>query len=244
MSNLPSNLPEILRSYGLKVVTVPGWRTRQRPSSSGGFFPVGVLCHHTATSKKWLLTTVLRLLVHGREDLPGPLCQLGLGRDGTVYVIAAGRANHAGAAKASGTVAKGDGNRLYIGVEAFNDGVGEPWPKKQMDAYVLLAAVLSVRITRNSHETVRGHKETSLTGKIDPRFDMDDFREKVRAKMVQIQTPKDSGPNTRGENVDVALSRLEKARNYAVKKNYAGRVKQIQAAIAALNKIKPTKKQP
>lgn len=187
MANLPSNLPEILRDAGLKVVEVDGWRGRGRP---GAFSPVGVLCHHTATRKSSSDAAVVRLLRVGRSDLPGPLSQIGLARDGTVYLIAAGRANHAGRAKASGTVAAGDGNELYVGIEAFNDGVGEPWPIVQRDAYELLCAVLSVKVTGNSVNTVRGHKETSVTGKIDPRFSMPAFREAVGAEMTRLKNPK------------------------------------------------------
>jgi endonuclease/exonuclease/phosphatase family metal-dependent hydrolase len=187
MANLPSNLPTILRNAGLKVVEVAGWKTRGRP---GPFAPVGVLCHHTATKKSSSDSNVVNLLKNGRSDLPGPLAQFGLARDGTVYIIAAGRSNHAGKAKASGTVAAGDGNTLYIGIEAFNDGVGEPWPAAQRNAYVRLAAVLSVKITGSSSQTVRGHKETSVTGKIDPRgIDMGKFRSDVSAEMKRLTSP-------------------------------------------------------
>lgn len=189
-NRLPDNLPEILRSQGLKVTVLPGWKTRGRPASTGGFDPVGVLCHHTATSVHWAIAAVLRLLTGGRTGLPGPLAQIGLGRNGRVYIIAAGRANHAGRAKASGTVAEGDGNELYIGIEAFNNGVGEPWPDAQYNAYVLLCAVLSVFVTGNSHRTVRAHKETSTTGKIDPTFNMEPFRDKVAAVIHRLKSPK------------------------------------------------------
>lgn len=191
MANLPSNLPTILRDAGLKVVEVDGWRGRERP---GPFAPVGVLCHHTATRKTASDAAVVRLLRVGRSDLPGPLCQIGLSRNGTVYLIAAGRANHAGRAKSSGTVAAGDGNELYIGIEAFNDGVGEPWPIVQRDAYELLCAVLSVKVTGNSVNTVRGHKETSVTGKIDPTFSMPAFREAVGAEMNRLKNPRTPAP--------------------------------------------------
>ena len=110
-----------------------------------------------------------------------------LDRDGVVHLIAAGRANHGGKAKASGTVSSGDANTLYIGVEAFNDGVGEKWPAVQYDAYVLLAATLCRKVTGNSAATVRGHKETSVTGKIDPTFEMDRFRANVNA-VIQAQS--------------------------------------------------------
>lgn len=233
---LPRNTPKILRSYGLKVVVVPGWRLRGRPASTGNLSPVGVLCHHTATAATSLVASVLRLLVVGRSDLPGPLAQFGLGRDGTVYLIAAGRANHAGEAKSSGTVAAGDGNALYWGIEAFNNGLGEPYPAAQYNAYTLLCAVLSVRFTKNTANTVRGHKETSVTGKIDPRFDMNFFRSKVAAKMSELTSG--SVPEyhrTRGRLVDHALGDLRKA------KGKGERAKNIQAAIAALKLIKPAR---
>lgn len=229
---LPSDLAKTLRAHGLTVIVMPGYSKRGRPSSTGGFDPVGVLCHHTATRKTSNVASVLRLLTHGRSDLPGPLCQIGLGRDGTVYLIASGRANHAGNAKRSGTVAAGDGNELYIGIEAFNDGVGEPWPAVQYRAYVLLCAVLSIKITGNSANTVRGHKETSSTGKVDPRFDMDEFRNKVAVKMGEIKKPRYKA-TSRGKLVDHALEDLKKA------KGGEARMKHIQAAIAALKLVKP-----
>lgn len=183
---LPDNTPDILRKYGLKVVEVDGWKTRGRDASHGGFNPTGVLCHYTATDKNWTDKAVLNLLIKGRSDLPGPLVQFGLSRDGTVYLIASGRCNHAGDARASGTIVAGDGNELYIGIEAYNAGGNDPWPKVQYDAYVLLAAVLTKEITKNSVKTVRGHRETSKTGKPDPQFSMDEFRTNVAKKIEEI----------------------------------------------------------
>lgn len=183
---LPSTIAQTLRENGLKVVEVDGWRERGRP---GLFRPGGVTIHHTATSTRSSDASVVDLLRRGRSDLPGPLCHFGLSRDGTVYVVAAGRANHSGKAKASGTMVGGDGNQLYIGIEAFNDGVGERWPSVQYDAYVRLAAVLCVKVTGNSEQTVRGHKETSVTGKIDPRFDMNAFRADVKAVIDELKNP-------------------------------------------------------
>lgn len=191
---LPANTPAILRAAGLTVVEVDGWQTRGRPVSTGEFSPSGVLCHHTATGPKNSNAAVVKLLVNGRSDLPGPLAQFGLARNGTVYLIASGRANHAGKAKASGNMPAGDGNEEYIGIEAFNDGVGEPWSNIQKNAYALLCAVLSVKITHNSEKSVRGHKETSVTGKIDPKFDMVAFRSAVKAKIEALTAKPIAGP--------------------------------------------------
>lgn len=237
---LPLNTPQILRSHGLKVVEVPGWQNRIATASSSSFAPVGVLVHHTATGPKTSVAAVLRLLIEGRPDLSGPLCQLGLGRDGTVYIIARGRANHAGEARAAGTVSGGDGNKLYIGIEAFNDGVGEDWSQLMYLAYAKLCAVLCVEITKNSHKTVNGHKETSVTGKIDPTFNMDTFRLKVEDYIKEIknddkpvQPPKTKW--SRGPKVDAAIYQLEHA------KGKGERAKKLQAALANLKLIKPAK---
>lgn len=236
MNRLPKDTHKILRKHGLKVTKVPGAATRGRPSSTGKFGPVGVLCHHTATTVAWSVAAVLRLLTGGRSDLPGPLTHFGLGRDGRVYWIASGRANHAGKAKASGTVAAGDGNELYIGIEAFNNGVGEPWPTEQYDAYVLLCAVLSVYFTGNSAETVRGHKETSTTGKPDPTFDMDLFRKRVASKMEFLKDPPKAPEVKKPTNVSRSRDYLEKAIAQAVKNGNKKRATRLKKALAMLPK--------
>ena len=234
---LPVTLPGALRAAGLTVRTSPGWQNRGRPASTGGFAPVGILVHHTASSKSASDDAVVRLLVNGRSDLPGPLCQIGLARDGTVWMIAAGRANHAGKARASGTVAAGDGNRLYVGIEAFHAGAGERWTKVQYDAYVTLCAVLCREVTGNSAQTVRGHKETSTTGKPDPTFNMDDFRRAVAAEMNRLGKPaKKPKPKKRPKRIRAALHKLRAQRD--AKKTGPVQKRRIRAAIQSLRKIK------
>lgn len=230
-NRLPDNLPQILRARGLKVVEVDGWRDRGRPASTGGFDPVGVLCHDTVTGKNTPDHAVVQLLVNGRSDLPGPLAQFGLARDGTVYIIASGRCNHAGEAKSFGTVSSGDGNELYAGVEAFNDGVGEKWPKVQYDAYVLLAATLSVDVTHNSVHTVAGHKETSVTGKVDPTFNMDAFRHSVEIEMNKLKAPVKKTPTRISKFVDGGSPYDMNFLDAAVQGGRHGTVKAVRDAI-------------
>lgn len=116
----------------------------------------GTIWHHTATSLSASDAAVVGLLRYGRPGLSGPLAQLGLGRDGTFYVIAAGKANHNG----YGTY----GNQT-IGIEAFNSGVGEPWPAAQYDAWVKGTAALA---DAGWAVALLGHKESDPTRKIDP----------------------------------------------------------------------------
>lgn len=183
-----TDLPAVLRKAGLHVVEVPGWREFSRPESTGGFAPVGNLWHHTGAKDtnplsieddlkyaEWLAEI-------GRSDLPAPLCQLSVGRNGTVYVCAAGRGNHAGEAKASGPVPAGDGNNLYIGWECQNTGA-EGWSGQQYEAMVKGAAATSAHYGWGATAN-RAHRETSVTGKWDPgKLDMNEFRADIADEM-------------------------------------------------------------
>lgn len=212
-------LAEDCRRAGLKVVEVPGWEKR------GADFPAipnTVVCHHTATpaTARGDLPTK-KILLDGRPDLPGPLCQVGLGRNGTVYVIAAGKANHAGKGAWKGTTSSAQ----TIGIEAEHPGVG-PWPAPQMTAYRTLVAVLLRGLGQNA-ERACGHREWALPAgrKTDPNFDMSPFRSAVRAELTRISGQNAVRPTpvpapTEGD--DVALSDEDVER-------IARRVKQLVA---------------
>ena len=142
----------MLQSAGLKVAEVPDWRTRGRAEMG---LVRGIIVHHTAGSANGNMPS-LDLLVRGRPDLKGPLAQLGLGRDGTFYVIAAGRANHAGPGKWSGITT---GNSSFIGIECENTGHdSDPWPKVQLEALQRGCAAILGRI-KTDGSMVCGHKE-------------------------------------------------------------------------------------
>jgi N-acetyl-anhydromuramyl-L-alanine amidase AmpD len=126
----------------------------------------------------------LNVLINGRSDLPGPLSQLGLGRDGTYYVVAAGRANHAGAGEWRGI----SGNSHFIGIEGENRGIAsDAWPDVQMDAYRRGAAAI-LREIGASVDMCCGHKEYAPHRKDDPLFDMDKFRADVQAILGGVAT--------------------------------------------------------
>src|SRR4051794_23904644 len=119
-------LPEVLEDAGLKVAEQPGWRNRGHDDVGT---IKGVMCHHTAGPKNGNMPS-LRVVTEGRPGLSGPLAQLCLGRDGTYYVVAAGRAFHAGPGEWEGITT---GNSSFIGIEAENAGDGtDPWPDKQI----------------------------------------------------------------------------------------------------------------
>ena len=116
---------------------VPDWR---EPGHPGAFTPLGVLLHHTAGPATGNLPS-LRVVRDGRADLPGPLAQLMLARDGTWVPIAAGLAWHAGEGSAP-WVPGGAGNRYLIGIEAESVGTRDDWSPAQREAYPLGVAAL------------------------------------------------------------------------------------------------------
>jgi len=176
-------LAQVLLDAGLKVAEQPDWKTRGR----GDVGPIkGVICHHTAGPLNGNMPS-LGIIINGRPDLPGPLSQLALGRDGTFFVVAAGRCNHAGVGNWQGFTA---GNTNFIGIEAENTGETtgpkkDSWPAVQIDAYQRGVAAILKKIRANAIMCA-GHKEYALPHgrKDDPDFDMNQFRQQVAAIMA------------------------------------------------------------
>ncbi len=178
-------LPQVLGDAGLKVAEVPGWQDRGRTEMDT---VLGVLCHHTAGERHGNMPS-LRVLIDGRPDLPGPLAQLGLGRDGTFYIVAAGRCNHAGAGVWNGIT---NGNANFIGIEGENTGGADdyPWPPVQLDAYQRGVAAILKYVGHDS-SWCAGHREYALPAgrKSDPVFDMHDFRGMVSSILAGTAAP-------------------------------------------------------
>ncbi|MFL5618776.1 MAG: N-acetylmuramoyl-L-alanine amidase [Gemmatimonadaceae bacterium] len=178
-------LPDVLYGAGLKVSLVPGWETRGQDSLGR---ILGVICHYTATPDASRNMPTLDLLLRGRPDLPGPLCQLGLGRDGTYYVVASGRANHAGRGEWNGITT---GNTNFVGIEAENSGrSNDPWPDVQLDAYHRGVAAILREVGRTAASCC-GHREYALPNgrKSDPNIEMDRFRHSVATILSGIAPP-------------------------------------------------------
>jgi N-acetylmuramoyl-L-alanine amidase len=169
-----TELADVLRAAGLTVIEVSGWRNR----SHGEMGTIGtIVCHHTATAASAPGDyPSLGIVRDGRADLPGPLAQLGLGRSGTWYAIAAGKCWHAGT-----TFELAQANTYSIGIEAEADGKSV-WPEVQMASYArgckALIEHFGLGVAR-----VQGHKEIAspLGRKPDPNFDMVAFRTRVAA---------------------------------------------------------------
>jgi hypothetical protein len=176
-----TDLADVARSAGLDVREAPGWKTR----GHGPMTDVRTItCHHTASSGTNDMS--LSLLVAGRSDLPGPIANLGLGRSGRVYIVAAGLAYHAGQSCDPSYT-----NSHAIGIEGQASGV-DPWPDVQMDAYARLCRALADHYGL-PYSRVLGHKETCAPRgrKVDPNFDMGAFRARIANLEDDMPTPRD-----------------------------------------------------
>ena len=171
-----TNLATIARRTGLPVVEQPGWKTRGHGPMSA---VRSVICHHDAA--KHDPKTFNSAIQNGHSTLAGPLAHFALRRDGTIHVVAAGLAYHAGVVSSPETY----GNAYSIGIEAGNNGVGEPWPDVQLRAYKALCAELCKAFGLPASR-VQGHKEVASPRgrKPDPAgIDMTAFRRDVKSLM-------------------------------------------------------------
>lgn len=178
-----------LKAEGCRVVEYKSWRTHNR-NHKGPWGPVhGVMIHHTVTSGT---EGSVALCYNGHSSLPGPLCHTVGAKDGTLYMVGNGRANHAGSgdddvlraviderALPADNEANTDGNRHFYGLELINLGNGkDPWPDEQIENAARWAAALC-RAHGWGAESVIGHLEWQ-PGKVDPRgFTMTSFRARV-----------------------------------------------------------------
>lgn len=204
----PVWLADILRAEGIDLVEYPGWRTR----GHGDFKDIrGVMVHHTGSDGATAAS-----IANGRPDLPGPLSQLHIARDGTVTIVALGVAWHAGAGMYP-WLPTNMGNWHLIGIECANSGTSptaphrKNWPDAQYFALVRSCAAINRRLAQTSARTI-GHKEYAgrAQGKWDPgAIDMDLLRADIEERIGHIATPAPTPRPTApvGQYADVLLFR-------------------------------------
>lgn len=172
-------LPGVLRSAGLTVHEVSGWKTRGADS----YGPVrGITVHHTASSRKAKPADEIRVLLNGSATAPPPISQLALSRTGEWYVVASGLCFHNKIGWDGPN--EGFGNDSLLGIEAMHGGGTEPWTELQYRSYVRgVAALVRHKASGYSVTTARvaGHKEHQPGDKSDPTFNMSKFRSDVAA---------------------------------------------------------------
>ncbi|MCY0957758.1 N-acetylmuramoyl-L-alanine amidase [Streptomyces sp. H27-H5] len=206
-----------LRAEGLVVVEVGAWQTHNR-EGHGPWGPVhGVMIHHTVTQGTQYAVDLCR---DGHSELPGPLCHGVIAKNGVVYLVGYGRANHAGLGDPdvlSAVIAERalpvddeatvDGNRAFYGFECENLGDGvDPWPAVQLEAIERASAALC-RVHGWGAGSVLGHLEWQ-PGKPDPRgFTMASMRARVAGRLQLPVLP----PPPRPTRPVVDLSELIRA---------------------------------
>ena len=142
-----------LRAAGLAVVEVDGWQSR----GSDSFSPRGGVDHHTAGSNNGNAPS-LEVCTNGHSTPSGPLCNTLQGFDGTQYVIASGRANHAGEGSWNGL----SGNSSVYGMERENTGYDPSRPGQHELAAKAWNAILNGGPAGSIDPgMVCGHKEWS-----------------------------------------------------------------------------------
>jgi hypothetical protein len=223
------DLADACRASGLPVIEVDGWQTRGALDKAGRPRALdrvaGIICHHTATpaSLKGDYPS-LAVVRDGRAGVSGPLAQVGLGRSGAVYVVAAGKANHAGVGAWPGLVGAVD----TIGVEAESPGDGS-WTAAQLDAYPWVCRSLA-RHYGVPARMVIAHREWALPRgrKPDPvGIDMT----RLRAFVASAPTPTQPEEKDMTPEQALQLARVENAVNALV--NVAERPLQAEARLAA-----------
>ncbi|ORV45682.1 hypothetical protein AWC02_12205 [Mycolicibacter engbaekii] len=172
----PFWLPDVLRREGLDVVEFPRWRFR----GYGDFTDIwGVICHHTGADE-----APPERIAGGTAGVNGPLAQLHLAQNGTVTVVAAGTARHAGSGRYPGLPAD-RADEHTIGIRAVNTGT-EGWGPPQYDALVRCCAAILRRLGRPSTH-VLAHREWNPR-KWDPgALDVDRLRADVAARLSAPQ---------------------------------------------------------
>lgn len=202
----PLWLSDVLRAEGVDLVEYPGWRER----GHGDFKDIrGVMVHHTGSD-----TATARSIADGRPDLPGPLSQLHIARSGTVTVVAAGVAWHAGVGMYP-WLPTNMGNWHMIGIECANSGTGSTaphrrnWPDTQYFALVRCCAAINRKLGQDAVRTI-GHKEYAgrAQGKWDPgAIDMELLRADIRTRIGAVEDPAPTPrpPVPIGEYADVLM---------------------------------------
>lgn len=154
-----------LRFNNVPVSFEPGYERRGNGQSFPSGRPYGTLIHHTGAD----FGAGLWILINGRPDLSGPLCNSCTFPDGRMHIVAAHPANHAGA---SGGRSMGPlpittlFNRIVWGNEIMYPG-SKPMTSQQYRSACILGGVISGILGYKNVDYVRLHAETSITGKWD-----------------------------------------------------------------------------
>lgn len=188
-----TRFPEAFKAAGISFTEEPGWRDRGRGDIVSFNFMV---IHHTAGGND---AGDIRVVRDGRSDLPGPLSQLVLKRNGEPHIIAAGVSLHAGYGPAMWGSPEGNGNFYSIGIEGVSNGYND-WTDEQRKAYPRVVAAILKDAGLPPDRWIFHRDYNKRDGKIDPAgFDADWFDKEVRkhynaSNKSDIQITRDKYP--------------------------------------------------
>ena len=161
-----TGLARLARDAGLVVREVNGWKTRTlgtRPKGMTG--ARGCLWHHTATSASAVKSRNNPTLNYMVNGLGYPLANFGLAWDGSIDVIAAGAAAHAGKGRYGSRIPQNQGNDYLLGVEVEGT-VGLTWSDAQLESAARLGHAMNKEWGSSFLQI--GHLEYAPTRKVDP----------------------------------------------------------------------------
>ena len=169
MSAYLEQLANVLRTAGCTVVELAGWQTRGRSNNAkyADGRPWCVMWHHTASSGDGAADADYCTFSHP----DAPICNLVIGRDGVVYVCAAGPTNTNGKGGpltfSRGTVPVDSMNTYAVGIEISNTGTGQNYPTAQIDACFKASNAITAAYGLHPDD-VAGHFDYAPGRKIDP----------------------------------------------------------------------------
>lgn len=148
------------RRFGIPYDVEPGAYERGHGDMRGFRY---VAEHHTAGGND---AGDIRVVRDGRSDLPGPLSQIVLQRNGKPRIIAVGVCYHAPSKVNFMGVGAGQGNWWSIGIEGVSNGRND-WTPEQREMYPRVVAALLVEagLPLNAR---RFHRDLQPGEKVDP----------------------------------------------------------------------------
>jgi len=171
-------LPDILRDAGLPVEVLPEFAGNGKEPKGW----VAMVDHHDASPISSGVNGGLNSIRYGRPDLPKPLANLFLKRNGVHVCVADGAANHPGVSylPLEGGISSGVKYRA-LGREVALNGIGEPYPTngRQYEAMQQGNAAICIYLGLDPATQLWDHKSIArpVGRKIDIRpYDLPDGR--------------------------------------------------------------------
>lgn len=162
------------RNAGITYTAEPDYKERGHGDLNGVKF---IVVHHTAGGGD---SGDIRIVRDGRSDLPGPLSQIVLKRDGNPHIVAVGICYHAPGKINFRGVPAGSGNYWSIGIEGVSNGYND-WTDAQRVGYPKVVAALLKDLGLPSDAWIF-HRDYQPGEKIDAAgFERDWFQRQVDA---------------------------------------------------------------